>query len=324
MFVVNIDYNQVIFLVLISPMFRRFYTSHRKRLSALLYCVMGWWGSTVVAEPLPRATYTVKYAKNMQNEYSRVRDLYFIRMLELAAQYSDADITLVPTPFKIHVKSRILLSLEEGVLDVHWLHTNEALESQLLPIRVPLYKGLIGWRLMLVRQDDADLLKDVSSLEVLRQFSVLQSFNWPDTPILMASGFQVVPSVDSRNLSRMLLHGRADMFPRSIVEVWGELETQPGLNLRVDSHVVLLYPTAYYFFVAKDNVKLHAALTQGLQRAVDNGEFEKHFQNNFAKHIKKANLPERNLISIDNPNLPALTPLSEKKLWFTPEEVVKP
>lgn len=305
-------------------MFRLFYPIRRKIILTALYCIWGSWASLVVAEQPSRVAFTVKHVHNVQDEYFRVRDLYFIKILELAAQYSDADITFKPTPAKNQLESRTLLSIEEGTLDVHWMHTSEALESQLLPIRIPLYKGLIGWRLMLVRQDDADLLKGVASLEALRQFPVLQSFDWPDTPILMANGFQVVSSIGFRSLFRMLIHRRADMFPRSIVEVWSELESQSDLNLRVDSHVALFYPTAYYFFVTKDNVKLHAALKQGLERAIDNGDFERHFQHNFSKYIEKSNLSERNLISIDNPNLPALTPLNQKRLWFTPEKVVKP
>ena len=305
-------------------MFKLFYPIRRKIILTALYCISGSWASVVVAEQPSRAAFTVKHVHNVQDEYFRVRDLYFIKILELAAQYSDADITLEPVATKHQLESRTVLSVEEGVLDVHWMHTSEALESQLLPIRIPLYKGLIGWRLMLVRQDDADLLKGVASLEALRQFPVLQSFDWPDTPILMANGFQVVSSIGFRSLFRMLIHRRADMFPRSIVEVWSELESQSDLNLRVDSHVALFYPTAYYFFVTKDNVKLHAALKQGLERAIDNGDFERHFQNNFSKYIEKSNLSERNLISIDNPNLPALTPLNQKKLWFRPEKLVKP
>ena len=300
------------------------YRFYRKAFGPLLLpaCVVWALAPVVVAQEQEKHTIFVKYANNQDDDYFKVRDQYFIDLLTLAAKYSGAKISLVPTKMTNQVESRVVLSVEEGVLDVHWLHTNDQLESELLPIRIPLYKGLIGWRLMLIRQEDRDLLKGITSVETLRQFPVLQSFDWPDTPILKASGFEVESSVDFRSLFRMLRHRRADMFPRSVVEIWGELDDQSSLNLMVDPYITLYYPTAYYFFVAKDNKNLRDLLELGLTRAIENNDFEQHFQKHFSEVIKKAKLTERTLISIKNPNLPALTPLDKKHLWFTPEKII--
>ncbi|BCD96203.1 transporter substrate-binding domain-containing protein [Marinagarivorans cellulosilyticus] len=308
---------------MLQPLYR-FYC---KAFWPLLLPVYVVWGlePVIASQGQEKRAIFVKYANNQEDDYFKVRDQYFIDLLNLAAKYSDVKISLVPARMTNQVESRVVLSVEKGELDVHWLHTNAHLESELLPIRIPLYKGLIGWRLMLIRQEDRDLLKGIASVDALRQFPVLQSFDWPDTPILKASGFEVESSVDFRSLFRMLRYGRADMFPRSIVEIWGELDDQSGLDLMVDPYVTLHYPTAYYFFVAKGNKKLRDLLAQGLTRAIESGDFEQHFQKHFSAVIKKAKLTERTLISIKNPNLPALTPLDKKHLWFIPEKsTVKP
>ena len=274
--------------------------------------------AAAVAQEAEVQAFSVKYANNVEDDYFKRRDLYFIELLKLVVKFADANIVMEPVPTGNQVESRIVLSVEQGVLDIHWLHTNAQLETQLLPIRIPLYKGLIGWRLMLVRKEDENLLKGISSVEGLRQYPLLQGLDWPDTPILQASGFNVESSTDFRNLFRMLRHERADLFPRSIIEIWGELDSLPSLNLTVDPFLTLHYPTAYYFFVAKDNKKLRDALELGLRRAIASGAFEQHFQSYFSEVIKKANLGNRNLISIKNPNLPPLTPLLQKDLWFAP------
>ena len=44
-------------------------------------------------------------------------------------------------------------------------------ESKLLPVRIPMTRGLIGWRLGLVRADHKDLMRGVRQLGDLKKFS---------------------------------------------------------------------------------------------------------------------------------------------------------
>ena len=42
-------------------------------------------------------------------------------------------------------QNRVLKEIEKGTIDVSWTMTNKEREERLLPIRVPLFKGLFGW-----------------------------------------------------------------------------------------------------------------------------------------------------------------------------------
>ena len=46
--------------------------------------------------------------------------------------------------------------------------TTREREERLQPIRIPIYKGLIGWRVNLLRQTDSQLLSHVRTLDDLK------------------------------------------------------------------------------------------------------------------------------------------------------------
>ncbi|OYU41772.1 MAG: hypothetical protein CFE44_27850, partial [Burkholderiales bacterium PBB4] len=70
--------------------------------------------------------------------------------------------------------------------------TSEERETQMRAIRLPLDKGLTGYRLFLTRKAVERDLKAVKTLSDLRAFSVGQGVNWIDASILRAAGLRVV------------------------------------------------------------------------------------------------------------------------------------
>ena len=87
------------------------------------------------------------------------------------------------------------------------------LEETLLPIRIPIYRGLIGWRIPLVSAANKDLLASVRTLDDLRRLRFGQRQDWADTPILRANGLEVKTSQSYESLFRMLDAGRFEVFP---------------------------------------------------------------------------------------------------------------
>lgn len=244
------------------------------------------------------------------------RDDYPIKLLHLALQKSDMDYQLIPTMGSA-VQSRSLANLASGKgVDVVWTMTSIKREEDLLPIRVPIYKGLIGWRLFLYVPASGVDLADVTSATDLKKWRMIQGHDWPDTKILRHNGFQVQGSPGYGNIFRMVKHQRAHLFPRSMSEIWAELDTNRGDGFEVEPHVMLHYPAAVYFFVSPSNLKLRDALLTGLNRALDDGSFDALFQEYHADLIAKAHLRDRVVIELENPLLPKDTPLSDTRLWF--------
>jgi hypothetical protein len=72
--------------------------------------------------------------------------------------------------------------------------------QRLLPVRIPLDKGLFGWRIAPLPSSRAQLLKGVRNLEDFRQFSAGQGHDWPDSEILRSQDLPVNVSASYASL----------------------------------------------------------------------------------------------------------------------------
>jgi hypothetical protein len=246
------------------------------------------------------------------------RDVYPIKLLQMALDKAGT------TPYVLQVsdvpmlQARSFLELAHGNrLRVAWGMTSIERETKLLPIRIPIFKGLIGWRLALVREDRSEAFDTVHDVQGLRRLVAGQGHDWPDTAILRGNGMEVigVPGYDS--LFRMLAAGRFDYLPRSMVEIWAEEEQHRKEGIVIDQHLLIRYRTAFYFFTNKSDTGLADTIRTGLERAIADGSFDKLFCAQYAPEIARAKLVRRTVVDLVNPFLPPETPLARKELWFT-------
>jgi len=244
------------------------------------------------------------------------RNQYPIRLLETALQKAGGQYRAEETPLRMQQgRAKSLLQHGQGI-DVVWAMTSIETEANLLPIRIPIFKGLISWRLLLINQRHAEKFKQITSAHALKRMVAGQGHDWPDTPILRANGFRVHGSSDYLSLFQMLKQNRIDFFPRSIVEIWAEAETHRQDGIIVEPAILLRYPSAFYFFVNKNNTKLAAELTAGLEMMIQDGTFDRLFHEYHDEAISKAALKTRTVFELDNPILPPETPLGRDVLWF--------
>jgi hypothetical protein len=216
--------------------------------------------------------------------------------------------------------ARILNDVKNGQLDVMWSMTSKYLEEDYQAIYIPLFRGLLGMRLAIVKQQNSELFKQVTTLSDLKKLTAGQGKTWPDTTILKANGLNVVTTLKYPNLFPMLEGDRFDYFPRGVNEPWDEIVNHKTLNLTVDPYVLLKYTAPLYFFVAKENTQLANQLTHSLNRMIGDGSFSAMFFNDSQVQmvLNKAHLDQRTVIPLNNPNLSAKTPLSRAELWFEP------
>jgi len=244
------------------------------------------------------------------------RNQYPIRLLETALQKAGGQYRAAETPLRMQ-QGRAMSLLQHGqVIDVVWAMTSIEAEANLLPIRIPIFKGLISWRLLLINQRQAEKFKQIASADALKRMVAGQGHDWPGTPILRANGYRVHGSSDYGSLFHMLKQNRIDFFPRSIVEIWAEAETHRKDGIIVEPTILLRYPSAFYFFVNKNNTKLAAELTAGLEMMIQDGTFDRLFHAYYDEAISKAALKTRTVFELDNPILPPETPLGRDALWF--------
>ncbi|WP_342120291.1 substrate-binding periplasmic protein [Pseudoduganella sp. OTU4001] len=211
------------------------------------------------------------------------------------------------------------LLANSGQIHVVGTMTSAEREEQMLPVRIPISKGLIGWRILLLREDKQDWLRDVRSVRELKGIRMALGQDWPDLAVLRAAGLapDTVPSYS--RLFGMLKAHRIDAVPRSINEIWSELAQHPGLV--ADPYLVLHYPAADYFFVNRANPELAEDIRRGLEAALADGSFDRLLLAYYRPMLDKAALGKRRVIELPNPELPPATPLARKELWLTLDQL---
>ena len=240
-----------------------------------------------------------------------------VSLIKLAlAPYADK-YEIKPT-LEYLTQARQLAELDGGGLDVIWVATTPEFESEFAPVRIPLFKGLLGNRVFLIKESLQGKFRSIQSVRDIQKFKLGQGKTWADTKILEAAGFDIVTANKYENLFPMLEGERFDLFPRGIQEPWSEIVDHRDLGLAVEEGLMLVYPMPLYFFVNKQNTQLQKDLTAGLELAIKNGEFDRTF---YASRLvqdvlDKANMEERKVFKIDNPFLTSNTPLNRAELWY--------
>lgn len=245
--------------------------------------------------------------------------LYMRRLAELALTLAGYEprITDVATEMT-QQRSIAELALGRAPNEVMWTVTSrEREEAGVLPVRVPIDRGLLGWRVLVVRRAELPHWRSVRSLTGLRKHAAGQGHDWPDTAVLRANDLPVVTSANFDALFRMLERGRFDYFPRSVLEVDGDLAQADRGDLAIVPDLLLHYPAATYFFVTPRRPDLARALEHGLELAVAAGSLQRlhlaHYGAAWRRHAHAASA----VLELENPALPPLTPVGRREFWFS-------
>ncbi len=281
-----------------------------------------WLASSMAAEPAPPGAepHQVRVPHNISTPDPQLA--YIQRIVRLALARVDKSWEVSPVDLEM-AQTRSMLELVAGKspVDLMWTVTDRQREaSGLIPIRLPVDRGLMGWRLLLVRADDLPRWKSLGSLEELRQRLAGQGHDWPDTAILRANKLPVATSTGYDALFRMLLAHRFDYFPRSILEIDGELANNRHPRLAIVPDLMLLYPTAAYLFVSPRRPALAQALQLGMEAAIADGSFQRLHREQYGALLRAHPVAAHRVLHLSNPLLPAGMPLHRRELWQQPGE----
>lgn len=216
---------------------------------------------------------------------------------------------------------RMVENTLNNTLDIIWAGTSRDLEEQLEMVSVPIYKGLLGHRFLIIRKGDQAKFDRVKNIDDLRQIPLGQGTAWADTKILEANGLKVVKTMKYQNLFYMLDGARFDAFPRAVFEPFAEVDKRPELNLTVEKRLMLVYRYDFFLFVNKEKKKLARDLELGLKRAIEDGSFDKVFNSSpsVQEAIAKGDLGNRIVIPLNNPLITDQVPVDQTELWIDPK-----
>jgi hypothetical protein len=295
----------------------------KRLLAGMLMTLAAWWAGAAAAAA-PTVLIYPRSESAADTQY-----LYDYEMLRQALEAT------VPThgPYELRQSTATMnqaragdeITSGSGLVNVFARSTATEHEMRFLPIRIPIDKGLISYRVFLIRSDMQPKFRAVQTLDELRAYSVGSFPTWADTKILREGGFKVVTGDSYEGLFRMLVARRFDFFSRSADEAYREWDERHGLlpEMQVEDSVLLHFPTTRFFFVQRssEGERLAGRIEAGLNRMIKDGSFDAHFMKYKGPLIERAHLKTRKTFHIDNPFLSPETQATRKarpEIWFDP------
>jgi hypothetical protein len=265
------------------------------------------------------------YVYNRSLSSSDEADHYIWNLLDTALRrtrpdYGDYQLLSAP-PMPTERRAYVVANGLEGV-NVAILDPNPGREEHLLPVRIPLDRGLLGYRVLLIDAEDQPRFSAVAKTADLADFRFGLLPWWDDATIMRAVGFQVIPGASYEGLFQMLAARRFDAFSRGVGEVLAEYkDRKPSMpSLAVERHLLFHYPMPIYFWFRDDEAGRRRAerVRAGLEQMVADGTLKKMFDAEFGPSLAQLDLAHRLVIELPNPLLdPALLP-ADPVLWFRP------
>ena len=246
---------------------------------------------------------------------------YYFRIVEKALEKTAADYPAYEFKRPSQMShTRVLAEMEEGgSRDWGVFPYNPDFSNKLILIDIPVAKGILGYRVFLIRKDAQEKLRTVQTLEDLKALRLGAGQDWNITRVFRAAGFNVVTGASYDGLFEMLLADRFDFFPRGVNEIIDEFEQRkdkfPGLA--IDDAVLLYTPLPVFIYVAPGKPELAKRLRDGLERMRADGSFDAMFMAEHGPLIERLRLKERKVFRIPNPAVAGLEVLDRKEFWFS-------
>ncbi|WP_019612936.1 hypothetical protein [Psychromonas ossibalaenae] len=246
-------------------------------------------------------------------------DKYSSRLIEFLIDKAGDKAVMTPYRSIVNSQSRKVSMLQEGTLSVDWLGASKTMEEKLIPVRFPVFRGLLGHRIFITNTNTGKKLHNVTTKEQLDTFLMIQGEGWADVDVLRSSGFKVKELPSFENIFKVVSAGRADLFPRAVIEPFSEVAERSQLpNLIVDDQLMVVYKFPMFFFVSPKQPELAELLKKGFDKSYNDGSFLEFFENDplVKKTFAEAKLKQRRIFVIDNPHLSEETRNIDDKYWM--------
>ncbi len=238
-------------------------------------------------------------------------------LAKTAKEYGDFKLA----PYPVHIsRKRSLDELIKGTMTIFGAPTRRAWEEKTIPIRIPIRKGLLGYRLLLINDRDQERFSNIQTLDELKKLTVGSGAQWSATQALKRLGFNVTGGNDYEGLFIMLKQARFDYFPRGVNEIFKEFDSRKKKypQMRIEDKLSIYLPLPTYFFVTPKRPDLALRLEKGLMEMVSDGTLDLLFDQYYGPALKRANLKNRKIFSLPNPSLTEETPFDREEFWYKP------
>ncbi|MDT0602954.1 hypothetical protein [Thalassotalea castellviae] len=265
------------------------------------------------------ATDTVRFLKPLKGHEKRTlhKDEVILRALQITEpefgdyQFETLQVDITPDRARQYIQ-------EGKILNTFINPSNSKWDEYAIPIKIPLRLGLISYRLLLVNKDKLSVFKEVKTFAQLSQLTAGLQSSWVTTEIFTELEMNLVKSHTFEGLFLMLNKQRFDYLPRAIYEVFDELDIRKGhlTNVVIEPNIALYLPMVTYVYVSKTEPRLAKRLKIGLEKLLVSGELKTILDKYYQEDIKRADLKNRTIIEIPNPNFTDKAVLKENLYWY--------
>ncbi|MFT3812761.1 MAG: hypothetical protein QM740_05225 [Acidovorax sp.] len=237
--------------------------------------------------------------------------------LERAPKASGAAYRLEPYGEDVSQNRGVSL-LQSGAIQVIALGTNREREAAMLPIKIDILRGIIGYRVCIIDAADQERIARMNDTAFREQLTFGLNSQWADLTVMRANGYTVMTTTDYERLFGMLAAHRFDALPRGLNEAELELGERRAAypQLAIEKTRALFFPYPVYFWVNKEDAPLARRIEQGLRAALADGSFRRLFETYHASAIAAMAKEKRRVVRLDNPVLPPGTAQVDTSWWW--------
>ena len=190
-----------------------------------------------------------------------------------------------------------------------------------IPVKIPLMKSLLGYRSLIIRRRDYEQFSEITDAAKLKSLVAGQGRGWTDISIYEHNKYQVRGDAEYFTLFSMLLAGRFDYIPLSVIEVNGALSRfeQYSDSLMVLPDLMLYYPLPTLFHVSARHPALADRLEHGLTQARQDGSLDRLFEQHFSEQVQHMKSARLRVFVLENPGVPTEMGL-DQPLLLSPKQ----
>ncbi|MDN3639644.1 hypothetical protein QWY82_12640 [Simiduia curdlanivorans] len=229
-------------------------------------------------------------------------------------------------PYKVNLngpsmnRKRALLEIQEGrLINVYFAPDDPLWRELTLPILIPIRRGILNYRLLLIHKDNIELFANINTLDELKALKMGAQYDWSTKSYLENYQFTTVTGASYEGLFVMLENKRFDFMLRGVHEIFNEVKEREATmpHLTIEPHLVLYIPTPTYTYVSPRYPRIAKRLQKGLEMMVNNGDLKSIFDRHFSDEIRQAELRGRRILFLEEEHKKQM--LRAPKVWFNHE-----
>lgn len=179
-------------------------------------------------------------------------------------------------------------------------------EGDFIPVHEPLMNGLLGHRLIIIRQEDADTFSNIKTAQDLKSKTIGIPATWADASLFRDNGYPVHENGSLDDIFQRLANGDFDyvaLGANEIEDIFVQFAKQIG-SLVIEQSIRLYYPFALVFYVHPNNRSLADSIRDGLATMHASGDYQQLFSQFNGVVIANCSLASRHEIQLQNHALP--------------------